>query len=318
VHNFIQNLAECTKLDGYFIGTCFDGQKVFQKLNGINQHKSFSIVENDTKKLIFEIEKKYNTSIVELEMNENSIGLPIIVFQESIGQPIMEYLVNFEYFEKLMRDYGFELIKSEEAKIIGFTSASDTFDSLFSAMKNEAKHKNIFIRDALKMSNNEKDISFLNRYFIFKKVTELSQSTLNNIQNILLEKENTKREIETENNEEDDIIQDDIDMVDLNDNDDNENDHKNDNDKNNTTKKIKKEMNNKSRKIRKVKQKVILDDELYKSAAEESKIEKDENETIIASKKLPGEYYSYNKFTKEKKWLSPDEIIRYLNQNDNK
>jgi hypothetical protein len=95
-------------------------------------------------------------------------------------------------------NYGFELIKHEEANRMGFPSASETFDSLYNCMKKEAKYKKIFIRDALKMSNHEKEISFLNRYFIFKKVTELSQSTLNNIQKILLEKDEMLQNMELE------------------------------------------------------------------------------------------------------------------------
>jgi hypothetical protein len=186
LHNFIRNLAECTKTDGYFIGTCFDGHSIFRKLSSINHNQSYSIMKDG--KLVFEIKKIYNTYISKLETNESSIGLPIVVYQESIGQPIMEYLVNFEYFTQLMKDYGFELIKTEEAHRIGFPSASERFDSLFSSMKSEANKKHLYIRNALAMSDIEKEISFLNRYFIFKKVRELSQSTLNNIQSILLEK----------------------------------------------------------------------------------------------------------------------------------
>jgi len=331
IHNFIRNLAECTRKDGYFIGTCFDGQSVFQKLHGVHQNKSYTIMENG--KLIFEIEKKYNTSLLHLEMNETSIGLPIVVYQESIGQPIMEYLVYFEYFQRLMQDYGFELIKQEEANRIGFPSASDTFESLYNSMKKEAKHKNIFIRDAQKMSNHEKEISFLNRYFIFKKVTELSQSTLNNTQKILMEKDEMLQNMELENLN-DDVAQEDDEIVDLEDtnNNDMNNDINNDttpemktkNSKNpsNNTKKVKRENNNQSRKIRKVKQKVILDEDIYQNPVESKPVEPKpteyRNEMIIESKKFPGAYYSYNKFTKVKRWLSPDEIKRYLNENDNK
>jgi hypothetical protein len=33
LHTFLQNVAECTKLGGYFIGTCFDGARIFQALS---------------------------------------------------------------------------------------------------------------------------------------------------------------------------------------------------------------------------------------------------------------------------------------------
>ena len=32
LHTFLQNASECTKLGGYFIGTCFDGARIFQAL----------------------------------------------------------------------------------------------------------------------------------------------------------------------------------------------------------------------------------------------------------------------------------------------
>ena len=35
LHNFLTNIAECTKLGGYFIGTSYDGRKIWNIL----QHK---------------------------------------------------------------------------------------------------------------------------------------------------------------------------------------------------------------------------------------------------------------------------------------
>ena len=44
LHNFIRNLAECTKLNGYFIGTCYDGDKVFNLLSDKQKNESFRIL----------------------------------------------------------------------------------------------------------------------------------------------------------------------------------------------------------------------------------------------------------------------------------
>jgi len=32
LHNFLRNLSECTAVNGYFIGTCYDGRKIFNQL----------------------------------------------------------------------------------------------------------------------------------------------------------------------------------------------------------------------------------------------------------------------------------------------
>ena len=38
VHSFLRNLSECTKVNGYYIGTCYDGETVFNLLrNKVDQ-----------------------------------------------------------------------------------------------------------------------------------------------------------------------------------------------------------------------------------------------------------------------------------------
>ena len=201
LHTFLQNLAECTQLHGFFIGTCFDGKKVFQKLhkrdNGtvINKDESFRIDKNGKK--IFEIVKQYSSTIQQFPEDDESIGMPIYVYQESIDKMFVEYLVNFEYFVRLMEDYGFVLW--DEAKNIGLSTSGGSaptamFDLLFSKMKRDAQENpDLFIRDALNMEHFEKQISFLNRYFVFQKVRDLSQSSLKNMQTTITEVEDLEK-----------------------------------------------------------------------------------------------------------------------------
>jgi hypothetical protein len=49
LHNFLRNIAECTKLGGYFIGTSYDGRTIFNKLNNKKQGESIDIYENGRK-----------------------------------------------------------------------------------------------------------------------------------------------------------------------------------------------------------------------------------------------------------------------------
>ena len=209
LHTFLQNLAECTKDKGFFIGTCFDGKKVFQKLhkraNGtsINEDESVRIDRNGKK--VFEIKKKYSSSIQEFPDGEDSIGMPIYVYQESIDKMFIEYLVNFDYFVRLMEDYGFVLW--DESRKIGLATSAGSaptggFDILFKQMQRDTQENpDLFVREAPKLQSFEKQISFLNRYFIFQKVRDLSQSTLKNMQSIITEQEDLEEIIENEEEE---------------------------------------------------------------------------------------------------------------------
>jgi hypothetical protein len=168
MHTFIRNIAECTKLNGYFIGTCYDGKTVFDMLQNKYKGESVTIMRNDEK--IFEITKQYDyTGFTE---DEYSIGYPIDVYQESINKEFREYLVNFKYLQRVMENYGFTLITKEEASSIGLPNGSGLFDELFKSMEIELEKNSNFRNDyeaAPNMSNEEKRISFMNRYFIFRK-----------------------------------------------------------------------------------------------------------------------------------------------------
>ena len=57
-----------------------------------------------------------NCSLNSFEDDSSCLGYTIDVFQESINKPIPEFLVNYDYFNRIMENYGFQLINSDEAK----------------------------------------------------------------------------------------------------------------------------------------------------------------------------------------------------------
>jgi len=59
----------------------------------------------------------------------------------------------------------------------------------FEKAKNELEKQNSFFGESENMSEEEKQISFLNRYFIYKKVRDIPQATLNNMMELLGEEE---------------------------------------------------------------------------------------------------------------------------------
>jgi hypothetical protein len=179
-HNFLRNVVECTRIQGYFIGTCYDGKQVFNLLKPKKNGESETIMANDRK--IFEITKLYDeTGFPDDDM---SLGYGINVYQESINKVFREYLVNFDYFIRIMSDYGFVLLTKTEAQKMNLPDGSGLFSELFKFMENEIKRDPQIKNDygtAINMNSDEKRISFLNRYFIFKKVRSVNTDKIHKI-----------------------------------------------------------------------------------------------------------------------------------------
>jgi hypothetical protein len=177
LQGFLRNIAECTKLNGYFIGTAYDGKMIFNMLNKTKTGESVQIIEDGKK--IWEITKGYGSD--QFEDDSSSIGYRIDVFQESINQTISEYLINFDYFNRVLENYGFKLMNRDEAKQLGLPESTGLFSELFGIMEQDIKSnksKSKEYGDAINMTAFEKKISFLNRYFVYKKMREVNISKI--------------------------------------------------------------------------------------------------------------------------------------------
>jgi len=169
-YNFMRNVAECTKINGYFIATCYDGKTIFNMLKKKQQGESKEIYVDDKK--VWSVTKDYVDDI--FEDNNSCLGYKISVYQDSINQTLPEYLVNFDFLTLTMDKYGFSLVTRDEAKKLGLPEGSGMFQELYNEMKLEIKKnpkKEKDYKDAPTMRSYEKDISFLNRYFVYKKVS---------------------------------------------------------------------------------------------------------------------------------------------------
>ena len=192
LEGFLLNVSECCAHNGYFIGTTYDGVSVFELLRNKNVGESVNGDIGNTR--IWEIRKQYDDD--EFEPDESSLGYQIDVYQQSINQMFPEYLVNFQYLEKLMFEYGFELPSEEEIQKLGLHQSTGLFSNLFEEMKRDTKYKT---GKASELTNDpvQKKVSFLNRYFVFKKVRDYigvqtnpsmkvsERNTKNNIQQLL-------------------------------------------------------------------------------------------------------------------------------------
>jgi len=180
LHSFLRNVADCTALGGYFIGTCYDGNKVFKLLQSKWKGESYAIQHGSTK--IFEITKQYDES--GFPDNELSLGYAIDVYQESINKSFREYLVNIDYLVRLMEDYGFTVVPRVEMEKMGLPNGIASFETLFHDMEHEIQRYRSAMDEygtAMQMTEDEKRISFLNIFFVFRKTRTVNTAKLTEV-----------------------------------------------------------------------------------------------------------------------------------------
>jgi hypothetical protein len=167
---FLKNLSDIVKIGGYFIGCCFDGQKVFQLLRKVEKGRSVSGIMDDVP--LWTITKDYDAQ--ELLPDESSIGMGIDVEFISIGAAQKEYLVSFDFLKQKLASIGFALLDTNELAAIGLQNSSNTFDVSYQMAERE--------RQRFSMPEPVKQYSFLNRWFIFKRKGETNISELEVLQ----------------------------------------------------------------------------------------------------------------------------------------
>lgn len=142
LHTFLNNVSQSLKNGGRFIGTCLNGEKVFNAL------KIEDTINNTDKTLCWKISKRFKQS--KFSPSEASLGMEIGVYNESIGATFNEYLVNIDYLTELCETYKLKLIET------------NSFESMFSKVS-KSYGKSSMITDDLKK------YSFMNNYFIYEK-----------------------------------------------------------------------------------------------------------------------------------------------------
>jgi hypothetical protein len=177
---FVTNLTENCKVGGYIMGTCYDGNKIFNLLK--DKQPNDAVVKKDNKgNITWRIIKKYQGS--ELKNDETSLGLEIDILQDSINKVHTEYLVVFEYFSKILESFGFIPCPEEELGRFGLKKHIGSFKELFELMENDVKENKFPKKNlgkALDMSESEKFVSFLNNYYVFKKQRKVNTQTVRN------------------------------------------------------------------------------------------------------------------------------------------
>ena len=169
---FCYNVDKQLKTGGYFMGTCLDGHLV----NKAFLKESTSMLKgimND--KVLWQIEKKYDGFETESTESEN-LGKQIDVYVESINKIIPEYLVDFELLKRKLSKYDIVLVDPTTEKTISLRTkeSSGSFELLWKTMiqANKKGYKHWAVSNSIEnMNETMQKFSFLNRWFIFKKIS---------------------------------------------------------------------------------------------------------------------------------------------------
>jgi len=177
--NFMRNICECTKVNGYFIGGCYDGNLIFEKLRNKEKGEGITLMNHDNSEKIWQITKQYDNEL--LKDDVSSLGIGIDIYQETINKTFREYLVNFNYLIRVMENYGFVPLDDEDARKMGLPNGIGNFSELYNMLEEDVNRDSRIKKDikkALHMSNNEKYISYLNKYFVFKKIRNVDAKSV--------------------------------------------------------------------------------------------------------------------------------------------
>jgi hypothetical protein len=161
-NGFLQNIADNLKIGGYFVGTNFDGQAVFDFLRGIESGRSRVGMEGD--KMLWEITKEYDLD--ELPNDDTGFGHVISNYFMSIGIHHKEYLVPWALLVAKLKTIGLELLDAEDLKEIGLNNSTNMYDVSYKMAIQTPQKKEYTMSPTLLQ------YSTLNRWYIFKRTSK--------------------------------------------------------------------------------------------------------------------------------------------------
>ncbi len=174
LRNFAQNLATFLQPGGYFVGTCLDAFKVDEALRDVRTGAFVQGVKNGA--VVWQIMRLYEK--LSQDNPIDNVGLKIRVFMESIGQAMVEYLVDINLLVATLAEVNIHPLSPEECAQVfggGDTKKMSTgmFSDLFADMMQCNASSSRLGGDALALARNmddvEKEYSFLNRWFVFRR-----------------------------------------------------------------------------------------------------------------------------------------------------
>lgn len=163
LRGLLQNVSDNLTIGGHFIGTTFDGKRIYEALKGL-KHPYEGFV-GDT--LIWRITKDYK--LKNFDEDKGNFGHKIDVYIPTIGITHSEYLVSFGYLKKIAKEYGLEVVSVEG------------FEEVYGRMVSGSEYYDV----VHSMSDAEKVFSFMNNVFVFEKKTNASDKVYKKITDMI-------------------------------------------------------------------------------------------------------------------------------------
>ena len=98
-------------------------------------------MNNNNEGKMWDIRKDYTQD--DFEDDSTCLGYQISVYMDTIGKRFPEYLVNFDYLNQLMENYGFVVAPVKDVKKMGFSKAIGSFGELYEDMEEDIESKKI-------------------------------------------------------------------------------------------------------------------------------------------------------------------------------
>jgi SAM-dependent methyltransferase len=156
---FMANLARTVKVNGLFVGCCFDGDAVAGLLKDYDIGGTERGVDGGTE--LWTITKQYDDKTGIVPPSDEGLGRAIDVNFISIGEAYREYLVSFPFLVEQMKAIGFELLTEEECGEMGLYNSTNMFGDSHAMAASLGR--------AYPMLPVVQKFSFLNRWFIFRR-----------------------------------------------------------------------------------------------------------------------------------------------------
>jgi hypothetical protein len=139
------------KSNGKFVGTCLDGQKLFNELKNSEKIQGFS-----NKSLLWTITRNYQP-IATFPKNHYSLGYQVTTDIDSIMHDSKGYLVHFDFLTDMMNKYGLKLLDSK------------MFDEKPMSFLESFKGDYPKLSEMLTKTTDLKNLASMYRWFIFVK-----------------------------------------------------------------------------------------------------------------------------------------------------
>jgi len=155
-NGYLQNIADNLKVGGYFVGTNFDGETVFDFLRSTAKGNTKSGIEDGS--VLWELTKEYDQD--NLPNDSSGFGMAVDVKFITIGMKQREYLVPWQLLVNKLKTIGCELVSGDELKTLGLAKSTNLYKDSYEMVKDKFKIT----------SEVAKQFSFLNRWYIFKRM----------------------------------------------------------------------------------------------------------------------------------------------------